>query len=225
MGIIDEIKEIYRTNRKTLALHLKDDGELIVRAPNHMKDKDIKKFVIKKRFWVYKKRKELEEINDKASQKEFVNGEGFLYLGEYYKLEIVRDDSIPLKFEKKFLLSEKYLNNAKEIFINWYKKEAKSKISKRANYYSRIVGKNYRRIRIINAQKRWGSCGKNNSINFSWRLIMAPIKIIDYVVVHELTHLREKNHSKKFWGIVKTILPDYKESQQWLKENGYLLNI
>jgi len=103
--------------------------------------------------------------------------------------------------------------------------KALEKITERVNFYSRITGWKFKSVSITKAESRWGSCGPNNSINFSRRLIMAPIDVIDYVVVHELAHIAEKNHSKKFWDKVEAILPDYKEKRKWLKEKGHNLKI
>ncbi len=91
--------------------------------------------------------------------------------------------------------------------------------------YSEMTGLIHRSIKITSAKKRFGSCSPNGSLNFSWRLMMAPLNIIDYVVVHELVHIEERNHSKNFWNKVRIILPDYKQSEKWLKDNSQLLTI
>ncbi|MCS7122892.1 MAG: M48 family metallopeptidase, partial [Candidatus Micrarchaeota archaeon] len=83
----------------------------------------------------------------------------------------------------------------------------------------------YNRVRITNARRRWGSCSSSNNLNFSWRLIMAPLEVIDYVVVHELVHTRIKNHSKAFWRMVEAVMPDYDRQRRWLRENGHMLKI
>ncbi len=167
----------------------------------------------------------LERKDPKFSKKEFVNGEGFLYLGKYYKLYIVKDQTEPLRFENGFYLSESALPNAKEIFIEWYKEQAFRKISERVSFYANAGGFKYKRVGITSTMKRWGSCSSDNSLNFSWRLIMAPLRVIDYVVAHELAHTLEKNHSKNFWSIVKALMPAYKKQEMWLKEHGHLLRL
>jgi hypothetical protein len=91
------------------------------------------------------------------------------------------------------------------------------------NHFSSLADITFNRFGITNAQKRWGSCNAKGNIFFSYRLIMAPFAVVDYVVVHELVHIKEKNHSHKFWNSVMNILPDYRKHRQWLKENGYLL--
>ena len=130
-----------------------------------------------------------------------------------------------MKLENEFLLSKEYLPIAKEIFVNWYKERAHEKISERVRMYSSMRGFSYNKINITNAKKRWASCSHKRNLNFSWRLIMAPLPVIDYVVVHELVHLEEKNHSKNFWNKVKMLIPDYQKHKEWLKKNGHLLRI
>ena len=109
--------------------------------------------------------------------------------------------------------------------IVWYKEQAFEKITESANHYSQISGWKYKTINITSAQGRWGSCSSSGSINFSWKLIMAPFDVVEYVVVHELAHITEKNHSARFWNKVKSILPNYKTQEKWLKENGKKLTL
>lgn len=218
-----QISKIIRTSRKTVALYIQKDGSLVVRAPFHIRNEEINQFVYKKRFWINQKRRLINERNRLRAQKEFVNGEGFLYLGEMYKLRIVNNDAPPLVFNGEFLFSKRYLTNAREVFIQWYKERAKEKVTERVDLYTFRAEEKYNKINITNSQHRWGSCGSKGNLNFSWRLVMAPLKVIDYVVVHEITHLTEKNHAKKFWRKVKILSPDYELNRKWLKENEHLL--
>ena len=103
--------------------------------------------------------------------------------------------------------------------IAWYKQEAKEIITERANLYSRLTGWKFKLISITSAETRWGSCGTKGSINFAWKLIMAPLEVVDYVVIHELTHLAVRNHSAKFWDKVRDVVPDYKTRRKWLNDN------
>jgi len=220
-----KIEKIIRTKRKTIALQITDNATLIIRAPFNVEDGTINRVIVKHKEWIEKKKKEIASRDPKYSPKEFVNGEGFLYLGRYYKLKIVNNQNVPLKFENGFYLSKKVLPYARDIFVKWYKKRAYEKISERVEFYSKKGGFKYNKINITNSQKRWASCSSKNNLNFSWRLVMAPINVIDYVVVHELVHLKEKNHTKNFWKKVKVLLPDYEKYKEWLKKNGHLLKI
>lgn len=221
-----KIEKIIRSHRKTIALQMTDNATLIVKAPFNVSDEIIMKIITKNKSWIEKKKREIEARDPKHSEKEFVSGEGFLYLGRYYKLEIVNTQEEPLKLKNnRFYLSKTALPEAKEIFIQWYKKEAYEKISERVEWYAKITGYKYNKINITDAKKRWGSCSPNGNLNFSWRIIMAPLRVIDYVVVHELAHTVEKSHGKEFWTKVKIIMPDYEFYQNWLKENGHLLKL
>jgi predicted metal-dependent hydrolase len=221
-----EIYKIIRTKRKTIALQITDDATLIVKAPFGVSEKAIKNVVIKHKDWIEKKKKDILARDPKFVKKEFVNGEGFLYLGRYYKLSIVDKQNFPLIFNNNsFYLLKDYLPVAEKIFITWYKKMAYEKISDRVKWYAKKRNFVYNKINITNANQRWGSCSPKKNLNFSWRLIMAPLPVIDYVVVHELVHIEEKNHSKFFWCKVKMLMPDYEKSIDWLKRNGYLLRL
>ncbi|MDM7202741.1 MAG: SprT family zinc-dependent metalloprotease [Thermodesulfobacteriaceae bacterium] len=220
-----KIEKIIRTKRKTIALQITDDATLIVRAPFEVSDEVIMRVVSKHLNWIKQKIKEVKGRDPKVVSKEFVSGESFPYLGQYYRLEIVDDQKEPLIFENKFYLAKWAKFMAREVFIDWYKKMAYEKISERVEWYTSLSGLKYNKITITNAQKRWGSCSEKGNLNFSWRLIMAPLPVIDYVVVHELAHLEIKNHSKRFWNRVKILMPDYEKHKEWLKRNGYLLRL
>jgi predicted metal-dependent hydrolase len=220
-----KINKLIRSKRRTIALEIAHDASLIVRAPYRTPLDFIEKIVFNKRLWIKQKQEFVRDKYTKITPKEFVNGEGFLYLGDMYKLEIVDALNMPMLFNNGFRISRENIDSAKEILVAWYKEQAYQKISERVICRSSLSGLRYNKIRISNAQRRWGSCSAKGNLNFSWRLIMAPLRIIDYVVVHELAHIEENNHSKKFWDKVKIMMPDYKQYKKWLKENRHLLNI
>jgi predicted metal-dependent hydrolase len=224
-GRIIKIEKIIRSKRRSIAMYINSDAELIVRAPFNTSEKTINKVVLKYKDRLQKTQEEVRLRNLKFNKKEFVDGERFLYLGNYYNLKLMDNPEILLDFKDEFLLSKKYLSYAKNIFIIWYKRRAYEKISQRVEWYAQKNGFEYNKINITNAQKRWGSCSHRGNLSFSWRLIMAPLPIIDSVVVHELVHLEVKNHSKTFWNKVGNLDPEYKEHKSWLKNNGYLLKL
>lgn len=220
-----KIDRIIKTKRRTIVLEVQLDSTLIVRAPIGVNEEIIKDMVYKYRGWIEKKRKEAQARNLKIRKRQFKRGESFLYLGKYYKLEIVESQKLPLKLTDRFYLSKTYLPNAEHVFLYWYRIKTLEKISDLVEYYARENGYKYNKVKISNAHKRLDSCSIKGNLSFSWRLIMAPPKIIDYVVVHELTHLMERNHSKAFWRKVALRMPDYKEQKKWLKENGHILEL
>ena len=220
-----KIDKIIRSKRRTIALEVSRDATLIVRAPYRTPLDFIEKVVFKKRFWIKEKQEFVRDRCKKVIPKKFVSGEGFLYLGDMYKLEFVDVMNMPIVFDSSFKIAHKNYDIAKEILITWYKAQAYQKISERVNWHSSLSSLKYNKIKLSDARKRWGSCSAKGNLNFSWRLIMAPLRVIDYVVVHELAHLEEKNHSKRFWNKIKIMLPDYEQYKDWLKENRYLLDI
>lgn len=222
-----EIKKIIHSKRKTIALQVCEDTTLLVRAPFGVGEDVIEKVILKHQKWLENKKKEILARDISFTKKEFVNGEGFLLLGKSYRLKIVRDKEIneKLVFRDGYFYLDSKIKNPRRVFIGWYRKEAYKKISERVYWYARKRGFKYNKVKISNAQKCWGSCSHLSNLNFSWRIIMAPMPVIDYVVVHELVHLIEKNHSKSFWNKVRLLLPDYKKHRDWLKKNGYLLKI
>jgi hypothetical protein len=111
------------------------------------------------------------------------------------------------------------------VFKAWYRQQASRVISERVTGYAAQNGFSYQRVNITGARTRWGSCSARGSLNFTWRLVMAPIRVIDYVVVHELVHLKHKNHSKAFWDEVKRLMPEYQQQIKWLYEHGHTLRL
>ncbi len=186
---------------------------------------EIRHVVLRHRRWIINKLKYMKSI-PYIPEKQFVSGESFWYLGDTYKLNIVDGQKERLIFtNSKFYLRSDIKDRARDVFVGWYKKEALKIVQERINFYAAKCGVSFKGIRITSAEKRWGSCSGTNSINFSYRVVMAPIFVIDYIVVHELCHTLEHNHSKNFWNHVITVMPNYKEAKEWLKSNGYMLHI
>lgn len=217
-----KIKRIERSKRKTIALLVNADATLTVRAPYLVPRGYIDRLISKKHNWITQKVKQA-QLKPQPVTREFVNGEGFLFLGKTYRLKIDNSSSIRLGDYLYFPKLKK--ENIREELMNWYKEQAVRKLASRVSWYAKKMGVSSSSLKLSNAQKRWGSCGKNNSLSFNWKLIMAPLKVLDYVVVHELIHIEHKNHSRKYWNILRVVLPNYKHSKDWLKENGHLLNI
>lgn len=222
MGKI-KIDKIIRSKRKTISLVVLPNASLVVRAPIESTLEYINKIVSKKSSWIKERKQQVKKMGIITREKEYVNGEGFLFLGKTYKLKIQNCDEI--KLGEYLFLPKKFLDNPRTKMIEWYKERALEKITDRVNWFSKNTGWKYKTIKISNAQTRWGSCGPKGTLNFSWRLVMAPINIIDYVVVHELAHTQEKNHSIHFRNKMKTVLSDYEKREKWIKENGNTLKL
>jgi hypothetical protein len=220
-----KIDRIIRSRRRTIALIIEPDGRLIVRAPYLVSEREIKKLVRSKQGWIARKRKEAQSQSLIRSRRSFADGERFWYLGATYPLKIVDELNPPLVLSQKFYLSRSALPHVGETFKEWYREQTRVEVIRRVNRLSKQHNLKYRRIRITSARTRWGSCSSSGNLNFTWRLVMAPPKVIDYVVAHEMAHLRVPNHSKAFWKQVHRIMPDYYDHKKWLKENGSQLAI
>ena len=220
-----KIDHIIRTKRKSIALIVEPDGRLVVRDPMRISDADIKHLVKQKERWIREKQKQVKDKSTQSQPKVYMDGEEFLYLGKSYQLKIVTDLNPALVLSRKFYLSRRALPKAESVFTEWYREQARAVITERVKLYAARHGFMYRKIRITSARTRWGSCSSMGNLNFTWRLVMAPPDVIDYVVVHELAHLRVNNHSKEFWKQVEGIMPDYKQRLKWLKENGRKLTL
>ena len=216
--------KLIRSKRRTIALAVTADASLIVRAPMNTPLSYIERLVESKIDWI---RKAITRVSSRPRpvEHEYIEGESFPYLGKSYKLRVVKVSEKKLDFHSEFLLSSKEKKNARVLFIAWYKKEAKQKISERVEWCARRAGISYESIKITTASRRWGSCSTSGNLNFSWRLIMAPLSVVDYVVVHELAHIEHKNHSKAFWNSVKVMYPNYEKAQRWLQQNEGTLNL
>ena len=221
---------VIKSKRKSLSIAIQPDGNLIVKAPLFMLDGEILKWVKSKTSWIIRQRARVLEQQEVNTPKQYVTGEKFLYLGQEYELEVRisqgRAKMVGL-VEDKIVLFSKTDNEAEvqKILTDWYVKQAKIWIAKRVHFFANQMGESFHSITIKNQKKRWGSCSSARNLNFNWRLIMAPEEVIDYVVVHELCHLRQMNHSKAFWNEVENVLPDYKVRKKWLDENGRYLQI
>jgi predicted metal-dependent hydrolase len=221
---------IIRTKRrkKTLSLCIEKDGSVVIRVPLRMPTPVIESFFNAKKRWIVKKLTQRSARQKEQEPKKFVSGESFFYLGGRYRLKITEQtgEQTPLVFtDDVFYLDERRQTEARDLFVAWYKEQAEVKVRERLQFYRQHMELSPRRERITSATRQWGGCSSRDALTFSWRLVMAPLFVIDYIVVHELAHIREKNHSPRFWKIVEATLPDYRLRRDWLRQYGYQLNL
>ena len=202
---------------------INQEARLIVRAPHFVSEDYIQKLVFQKQNWIVRKQSIIQEKQNRILKRNFIPGEKFLFLGNKYVLQTVEDLPKAVVFDGSLKISSMVLGNVKEHLEYWYKTQAFDYINQKTGYYAQMHGLKYSSIKVNDAKTRWGSCGYKDTLNFTWRLIMAPQRVIDYVIVHELMHLKQKNHSAKFWNEVAQIIPDYKQDELWLKKNSHLL--
>lgn len=214
---------ISRSHRRTVSLHITPEGRLLVKAPFFVPSYFIRKFVEKHRVWIAKQVSNLHQSSN-AIPKGYLEGENFLFLGNKHSLRFKESiHEIILNNELCFPSCLQF--RIKKELTDWYVKQAKKIISERVNYFSSEMDTRYKKIGFSDTKSKWGSCGRDNSLQFNWHLVMAPLLVVDYVVVHELAHTFEKNHSRKFWKIVEKYKPAYRQYRSWLKNNGAVLNL
>jgi len=216
---------IIRLNRKSFSLEVKVGGQLVVRAPKHATDKDVRAVLTQKADWIARTRAKLRRKYPDYQPKTFSPGEKFWYLGQKYPLKFTNRQRPLLALDGAFQLAQSAQKRAREVFIEWYREETRRITADLIQQYSQSHKFNPNRVRITSAKTRWGSCSSNNNLNFTYRLCMAPLSVVDYVVVHELVHLKFHNHSQSFWRAVGDIKPDYREHREWLKQYGPMLSL
>jgi len=220
-----KIDQIIRSRRRTFSLEVRPDGKLIVRAPASATDAQVRALIARKADWIRKTQARLAAQYPALKPKTFTPGETFWYLGEQVPLRLTDHKRPPLDLDGAFLLSRAARSRAREVFIAWYREETRQITTDLVSKYVKQYGFKVNGVRITSARTRWGSCSSSRNLNFTYRLCMAPLPVIEYVVVHELAHLKEHNHSKAFWQVVAEIDPAYKQHRAWLKENGYYLTL
>lgn len=216
---------LIRAKRRTLSLSVSSDAKLVVRAPMRAPVQLIEKFIYEKREWIAKIQAKV-SARPQAKKKEFIPGEQFLYLGKMYPLTLSATTKKALVFNtNSFVLQESKQPKALQMFTTFYKEEARIYLEKRTTELAEKYGFTFNSIKISSALKRWGSCSAKGNLNFTWRLILAPESIVDYVICHELAHLKHHNHSQRFWNEVSSMYPRWKEARKWLRENEQLLKL
>lgn len=228
MTMLDNVTlNIKKSRRKTLSIYIERDGSVTVLTPDSSSDTDIEEVIKKKEYQIYKLLSEWETTNISKVEREFVNGQSFMYLGKNYRLELIADGkTAPLLLKNGyFLLNKDKKNKAEQLFIDFYKEKGLPKIRERVEKYKNRLDVAPSQIRIMELKNRWASCSKKTNLNFHWKCIMAPLDVISYIVVHELVHLRINNHTKQFWNEVDKVIPVYQKHIEWLKNNGAAMDI
>lgn len=211
---------IIRSKRKTLSLTIDENAELVIRAPLRLSIKKIQDFINEKESWINRKQAIIQnQIKDVTS-----NQNKLLYLGSFFPININQSATKDLMFTGEEFIANSIEPNPLSLSIKkWYKKKFREIAIPRVTYFAEQHNLMVNQIRIKNQKTMWGSCSSKNNINLNYLLLMAPMKVIDYVIIHELVHTIHRNHSLDFWSSVESIMPDYKEHKLWLKANGYKL--
>ncbi len=216
-----------KNRKRTMTLKVERNGTVVILVPERTPKEEIHRFFKSKVPWIAKKLKEYEELIGKiGGPRKYVAGERFFYLGEEYPLEVTEGKVARLTLSRGiFRLCNDHNADGREMFLTWYKTRAREIFAERVAFYGRQLNLVWNGIRITSARTRYGSCSSDDRLSFSYRLVMAPYDIIDYIVVHELAHIAVKNHSRTFWEYVERVMPDYRRRKSWLATRGYLLDI
>ncbi|MBP6343062.1 MAG: M48 family metallopeptidase [Candidatus Omnitrophica bacterium] len=230
-GVIDYRLTRSAKRKKTVQLFVRASGEVEVLAPVHFSPRVIEQFIHRKAGWIVARIKAFEE---RASQRQqdLSQGTGFLYLGRTYPfvLRVSKDSwgrihfdeagwTIDIPEETGKISSAEY---ARQFLEKWYKSRAKTVLDERVAIYAERLGEIPKEMHIRSPKRLWGSCHPVKRIlHFNWKIIMAPIEVVDYVVVHELSHLKVADHSRRFWAVVEKFYPGYKNYKGWLKLNAH----
>lgn len=217
--------------RRTMVISIDEKAQVTVYAPMYSTEKEICSFIRDKACWIMEKVEEANHNKQILKNKKFDHGQEFLFLGKKYKLEVLEKKvkrcqiqfdgkkwtaSVPERLEHK--QKESIIKNA---LVKWYRHQAKEVLGGRIFHFSRTLGVEPKTVAIRTQKQIWGSCDFNTqSINLNWQIILSPMNVIDYVVVHELCHLIVPNHSKRFWKKVEKIIPNFKEQKKWLRTNS-----
>ena len=218
--------EVVRSKRRTAALHIVGN-ELQVRVPNQVKDSSIIEILQQKKSWINKKVIQLKEVHI-PKPKEFVNGESFLFLGQNYRLKIQEGYQVGVELSEGYLVTtvrasdtgKQRKEKIQKYLEYWYRSRARERLIEKVDRYSKLIGVSSKGLRLGSFKSKWGSCDSRSKLAFNWNLIKAPHAVIDYVVIHELCHIIQPNHSILFWQEVEKYDPAYKEHRAWLKQHA-----
>lgn len=220
-GITAEVKRSNRTKSATITV---EEGKVCVVVPSQLEHERITKLLKDKNRWIKEKISLHHEAQPKST-KQFVSGESFSYLGRNYRLKVQQGNYQPIKLVNgRFAITLRAGKDNPDLIqdslFSWYKQHAEIKLKEKSNRYAELIGVSFHSVGLKNYKSRWGSCTVDGDITFNWKVIMAPNRIVDYVVIHELCHLIHHDHSPKFWREVERVMPDYDECKEWLKQYG-----
>lgn len=215
---------VIKSKRRTLTFLFDEKGNLIVKSPLYVTKRQIERAISEKEKWILSTKEKLMNSLKKYPPLSFTEGEFLLVGGQKYVLIFADVKSVELiKNENKIIVPENE-KDVKGAVKNFYKNLAKKTITERLNLISLRLGENYKKVSFNFAKTRWGSCG-NGTLNFNVALICCPDFVVDYVIIHELCHLKNKNHKKEFWQKVEKYCPDYKRAEKYLKDSKAIINL
>lgn len=225
-----EYQIIYK-KRKTYGIYIDMYGNVELRVPKDANDTQIQKILEERYDWIIKKSNEIKEKTKGAQKKTYNQGEKFLYLGQELPIYITRVEGLQQNIAEldkaclKIYVKENEEEQIQEALKRFYYQHCKAIIEKRVQYYSALIKVKPKSIRLTDNKSNWGTCNSKKELSFNWKLIMAPIEVIDYVVVHELCHIHHMNHDRSFWRLVGKYMPDYEKRRAWLSHSNWKMTL
>lgn len=218
---MDRVTITRSRKRKTVGIQILPDASIKVTIPFFLPKFYVTKLLKDKEDWIKNAQQSM-----LAKQKNTLLDDYYFYLGKKFSLALrPGQKELVQVLQDKISVATANKKYVKTYLESWYKQEARKVIANRVNHYAEIAGLSFKSVAITSAETRWGSCSSNRTLNFNWKLVMAPLEIIDYVVTHELAHLTELNHSRAFWERVRKMYPLYREYRTWLRRNGHTLSL
>ena len=218
---------IHRSARrkKTVAVTVDPAGGVVLLAPKHLTADELDGIVARKAEWIVRRLQHAELHGPSPSPREFVSGESVLYLGRHYRLKVQPHASGEAKLRGGWLhvAAPEGAGQAvriREAVIAWLRRHAAKRLPERVAAWRAKAGVPMPPVIVSNQQKRWGSCDRTGTIRLNWRIIQAPMRLVDYVVVHELVHLRHRGHGRDYWQAVGRVMPDYERRREDLRRCG-----
>lgn len=220
--IVDSLPiKVVKSQRKTVSIYVERDGSVSALVPEKLRDEEIKNIIITKKYLIHKHLAEWTLLNEAKVDRDFVNGQSFLYLGKNYRLSLINTETNGLEFSKgRFMLPKSKVLIANDLFKQFYKNKLVEKLPPIIKRFESKLGVKTNNFLVMELQNRWASCSPKGNIHFHWKCAMAPIDVLNYIVAHELTHLIHPNHTHEFWNELDKVMPNYTEQDNWLKRNG-----
>lgn len=209
-----------RKDLKRVAITVHEDGSVSVTAPHEAPEEKVFETVRRRADWILGKQELVRQRSKPGSEKEWVSGEGITYLGRTYRLKI-QGSEVALKAGVLHAPKEK----TQEAVTTWFKDRALKKYEERLKQWAPRLPVTHTNLILGDQKGRWGSCDKHGVLRINWRAIIAPLRIVDYILVHELSHLKHPDHSQHFWKLVISVMPDYEERKDWLRIHGATLKL
>ena len=223
---LDYVVKVKRSRRKTGSIYIERDGSVSVLVPESMDDAQVEALLKQYEYRIHKYQAKRQLLNEATVIREAVNGQAFLYLGRNYYLQFSPEVD-QVVFRGRYLYAPPASNDdLREMFRVFYRNRGLDFIVPRVQRFAESMGVQVDTVAIIELKNRWASCSvKRPKVNFHWKVMMAPGSVVNYLIVHELAHLKHRRHDASFWNEVDRVLPDYQKQVAWLKQYGAGLSV